>query len=114
MEDKCDLIINAAESQFIRFGFRKTTMEDIAKAAGIGKATLYYYFKSKEEIFAAMTEGIAQTGVQTIVDAAQAGETPQAKFRIFGGTLAQFTKEKVDYYATFREELLETIPSIRK
>ncbi len=114
MEEKRDVIINAAESQFVRFGFRKTTMEDIAKAAGIGKATLYYYFKSKEDIFAAMAEGIAQTGVQAIVDAAQTGETPQARLRIFGSTLAQFMKRKIDYYAAFREEFVEMFPSVRK
>jgi len=114
MEDKHDLIINAAENQFIRFGFRKTTMEDIAKAAGIGKATLYYYFKNKEDIFAAMAERIAQTGMKTIIEAAQGGTTPQAKFRIFGSSLAQFIKEKIEYYEAFREELVEIFPSIRR
>jgi len=114
MEEKRDIIINAAEGQFVRFGFRKTTMEDIAKAAGIGKATLYYYFKSKEDIFAAMAEQVAQACIKVIVDATQTGKTPQAKLRIFGHSLTQFMKEKIDYYATFREELVEIFPSIRK
>jgi len=34
-----------------QFGLKKTTMEDIAKAVGKSKSTLYYYFKDKEEIF---------------------------------------------------------------
>lgn len=34
-----------------QYGLKKTTMEDIAIAAGKGKSTLYYYFKDKEEIF---------------------------------------------------------------
>lgn len=46
-------IMDAAYEQFLRFGYRKTTMEDIAKAAGKGKSSLYYYFKNKEEIFQA-------------------------------------------------------------
>lgn len=41
----------AAQKLFQQFGLRKTTMEDIAKVMGKGKSTLYYYYKSKEEIF---------------------------------------------------------------
>jgi AcrR family transcriptional regulator len=44
-------IIKAAEDLFQKWGLNKTTMGDIAKRAGKGKSTLYYYFKSKEEIF---------------------------------------------------------------
>ena len=44
-------IIEAAKVVFQKWGLKKTTMEDIAKEAGKGKSTLYYYFKSKEEIF---------------------------------------------------------------
>ena len=43
--------IQAAQRLFQQFGFQKTTMEDIAKAMGRGKSTLYYYYKSKDEIF---------------------------------------------------------------
>ncbi|PTB97340.1 hypothetical protein C9994_03395 [Marivirga lumbricoides] len=44
-------IIESAKKQFQHYGLYKTTMEDIAKSAGKGKSTLYYYFKSKDEIF---------------------------------------------------------------
>lgn len=44
-------ILEAALGLFAKWGLFKTTMEDIAKAAGKGKSTLYYYFKSKDEIF---------------------------------------------------------------
>ena len=44
-------IIKAAEDLFQKWGLNKTTMGDIAKRAGKGKSTLYYYYKSKEEIF---------------------------------------------------------------
>ncbi len=45
------VILNSAQEQFKKFGLAKTTMNDIAKFAGKGKSTLYYYFASKEEIF---------------------------------------------------------------
>ena len=44
------IIIDAGDI-FSRFGFNKTTMSDIAGKTGMGKSSLYYYFKSKEEVF---------------------------------------------------------------
>jgi AcrR family transcriptional regulator len=44
-------ILEAAKKVFEQYGFQKTTMEDIARSMSKGKSTLYYYFKSKEEIF---------------------------------------------------------------
>jgi AcrR family transcriptional regulator len=44
---------------FVRFGLDKTTLDDIAKTVGLNKTSLYYYYKSKEDIFieVAMKEG---------------------------------------------------------
>ncbi len=53
-------ILAAARQVFQKWGVKKTTMEDIAAAAGKAKSTLYYYFRSKEEIFdAAVVEELA-------------------------------------------------------
>jgi AcrR family transcriptional regulator len=49
-KEKKDLIIEAAIREFIKKGFPKTTISDIAQAAGIGKGTVYEYFSTKEEI----------------------------------------------------------------
>jgi len=43
-------IIDAAERLFDRFGYRKTTVEEIAQEAGIGKGSVYLHFDSKEAI----------------------------------------------------------------
>jgi len=45
-----DNIIRIAASLFVKTGFAKTTMREIAKACGINVGTLYYYFKSKDDI----------------------------------------------------------------
>lgn len=49
-EFKKGLIINAAYQLFQNHSYEEITVQDIADAAGIGKATLYQYFSSKEEI----------------------------------------------------------------
>ena len=50
-KDKRSMIVEAASTLFQRFGYSKTSLEDIAKTAGLGKGTIYYYFESKEDIF---------------------------------------------------------------
>jgi AcrR family transcriptional regulator len=49
-------IVGVARRIFTRNGFRKATMEEIASASSMGKSSIYYYFKSKEEIFRAVVE----------------------------------------------------------
>jgi AcrR family transcriptional regulator len=50
-EVKKNKILTAARSVFLRYGFRRVTMNDIAEAAGVSRPALYLLFKSKEEIF---------------------------------------------------------------
>jgi AcrR family transcriptional regulator len=45
-----DLILDAAERLIGVLGYSKTTMDDVAKAAGVGKRTIYVHFPSKEEV----------------------------------------------------------------
>ena len=45
------LIIDSALSVFNRLGIDKTTMSEIASEAGFGKATLYYYYPSKDDVY---------------------------------------------------------------
>ncbi len=49
-------ILDAALPVFVRYGFQKTSMADIAKAAGISRASLYLAFNNKEELFRAGSE----------------------------------------------------------
>ena len=51
-EQRKEQILSSALSVFKKHGIEKATMGEIAKEADFGKATLYYYFSSKEEIFA--------------------------------------------------------------
>ncbi len=60
-------ILKSAEKLFKQWGFNKTTMEDIAHESGKGKSTLYYYYKSKEDIF----NEVAVSGILKIMHKAK-------------------------------------------
>ncbi len=49
-------ILDAAIRLFTENGFEQTSMDELARAAGVGKGTIYGYFKTKEEIFLAYCE----------------------------------------------------------
>lgn len=51
--EKEEQIVLAARKVFARYGFSKTTMEDISAEVEMGKASLYYYFPTKESLFQA-------------------------------------------------------------
>lgn len=62
-EERKSEILDAAEILFSTKGYSKTTIIDILDVVGIAKGTLYYYFKSKEEIMYAMVDRIIQEDV---------------------------------------------------
>jgi AcrR family transcriptional regulator len=45
-----DALLDAAEQLLARYGYKKTTMDDVARLTGVGKGTIYLHFPSKEEL----------------------------------------------------------------
>ncbi|MGA8944253.1 MAG: TetR/AcrR family transcriptional regulator, partial [Thermoactinomyces sp.] len=64
---KVDVIFQAAIKVFADSGFDQAKMDDIAKEAGVAKGTIYYHFKSKEDLFV----GLMNEGVQKLIDFAK-------------------------------------------
>ncbi len=46
-------ILDAAAALLVRFGYRKTTIDDVAREAGVGKGTIYLHWQDKNELFRA-------------------------------------------------------------
>src|ERR1700692_301931 len=61
-------VINAAIEVFLRYVYARTTMADIAKAAGLTRPTLYLSFPDKESIFRAVVETMVETKFTAIRD----------------------------------------------
>jgi len=64
-EERRLAILDIAKELFITKGFSQTSMSEIAKQLGGSKATLYNYFSSKEDIFAAVMEAAATQDLST-------------------------------------------------
>ena len=64
--DKRDRILDAAQSLFVRYGVKRTSIDDVAREAGIAKGTVYLSFESKAELFAAIADRLCAS---TLTDA---------------------------------------------
>ncbi|MFQ6092493.1 MAG: TetR/AcrR family transcriptional regulator [bacterium] len=105
--DKREAILKVSQSLFARFGLVKTTVDEIARLARIGKGTIYHYFSSKEDIFAEVIEKEANLLRERIKDAIDRERTPQGKLRAFILTRMNCLKELANYYSALKDEYLE-------
>ncbi len=74
-------IVEVSSTIFSKYGFRKTTMEEIAAALRKGKSSIYYYFSSKEEIFEAVIEHEAQLLKEELTMAIKSTSDPEIRLR---------------------------------
>ncbi|MCB0536239.1 MAG: TetR/AcrR family transcriptional regulator [Bacteroidetes bacterium] len=91
-------IIDAAKKLMQQYGLSKTTMEDIAKAAGKGKSTLYHYFKSKDEIFDHVINQEMDDFFQTVKTAVSKQVDASEMLKAYIITKIKTLKTKVNLY----------------
>ncbi len=93
-QDKRELIFQTAEPIFIRFGYRKTTVEEICRAARISKRTFYQLFTDKFDLLMQMHANLAleftNRGRASIPDEASAADG----IRIYLDLFFQVTEER--------------------
>lgn len=110
--DTRETLLKTAQKLFARFGFNKTTVDEIASAAHIAKSTLYHHFASKEDIFRAVIEREGKTLAERIRDAVEEADTPQEKVRAYVITRMGHLRELANFYSALRDEYLEHYPFI--
>ncbi|MEX0286833.1 MAG: TetR/AcrR family transcriptional regulator [Paracoccaceae bacterium] len=75
MKDQFDIdpkqmaILMSAWEAFAAYGFRKTSMDDIARGAGISRPALYLHYKNKEDIFRSLTRHYYEQATQSFAEA---------------------------------------------
>ena len=75
-------ILGAARECFLQFGYAKTSLDDIAKRAGISRPLIYRKFKNKEDVFTAVYEDLME-GLYPGVEAVLAGKS-SAREKLLG------------------------------
>ncbi len=107
-------ITKVARDIFTRFGYKKTTMNDIAQASNKGKSSLYYYFQSKEEVFREVVESEAKILREKIALAVNKCTNPLDKVKEFVLTrMLKFPNYK-NLYNALRSKNLIQLPFIIK
>jgi len=109
-------VIIAAGQIFSRYGFRKTTMDEIARELKMGKSSIYYYFKSKEEIFEAVVLYEANILRNELTTAIKSVDSPVDKMKNYVFVRMKAFEKLSNYYnAIFDKNLdhFEFIENIR-
>jgi TetR/AcrR family fatty acid metabolism transcriptional regulator len=100
-----DSILHAAQAIFMRRDYHEVQMDDVAAACGVGKGTLYRYFRSKRELYLAIVfDGIARLRAELEAALAAGGSPARQVERIVRGTLGFFWDRRFFFALIHRHE----------
>lgn len=108
-EDIRDLILDAVDVLLARYGYKKMTMDDLAKRVGIGKGTIYLHFPGKEELILSHIDRIAERVVARLREIAGSAEAPDKRIRKMLVTRVLFRFDSVLHYSQNLSDLLSAI-----
>lgn len=116
-KDLRNLIIERSRVIFGQYGLKKTTMDEIAQSVNKAKSSIYYYFKSKEEIFQAVLEREVSILLEEMDSAIAKEETSRKKLKSYILTRISCLQKLSNFYRTFQFEYIDNygfLESIRK
>jgi AcrR family transcriptional regulator len=105
-EFKKKVIITSGQI-FSHYGYKKTTMDEIAKALKMGKSSIYYYFASKEEIFEAVVLYEANILRNELTTAIKAVDSPVEKMRNYVFVRMKSFEKLSNYYNAIFDKNLD-------
>ncbi len=91
-------VVKAGQQLFQQYGLHKVTMEDVAKAVGKAKSSLYYYYKSKEEIFNAVMNAEIGEIIAELTTYINQESGVENKIRVFSKTKLHISKKRRALY----------------
>ena len=109
-EDIGDLILDAADRLLARYGYRKMTIDDLAREVGIGKGTVYLHFKSKEDVALSRIDRVIERLKTELRRLAQSDEEPVTRLRSMLMLRVIYRFDSVQHYT---ESLNQVMAAIR-
>lgn len=102
-------VVQAARQVFARYGYKKTALDDIAREAKKGKSTIYYYFKSKDDIFKAVIDAEAEIRSRAIEEQISQIGDPKLKLKTYIYIRMRTLRMVVNYYEAIKNDLLDQL-----
>ncbi len=104
-----DAILDATDLLLSRYGYKKMTIDDLAREVGIGKGSVYLHFSSKEEIVLSHIDRIVERVKEDLEKIAASKASPEVKFRemVLSRVLIRF--DNVQHYTESIDELLSSL-----
>ncbi|MBZ0164488.1 MAG: TetR family transcriptional regulator C-terminal domain-containing protein [Notoacmeibacter sp.] len=109
--EKRELILEAALEVFSSHGFRGSTIDQIADAAGMSKPNLLYYFRNKEEIFQTLIHRLLDTWLAPLRELDEAGD-PETELRSYIRRKIEMSRDYPRESRLFANEILQGAPRI--
>jgi AcrR family transcriptional regulator len=109
-EERKELILDAADRLLAHFGYKKMTVEDIAREAGIGKGTVYLHFASKEDVVLSHVDRIVRPLFAELDDMAAQDLSAADRLRAM---LVRRVMLRFDAAAPFTVSLSEVLSDLR-
>jgi AcrR family transcriptional regulator len=97
-------ILLAARQIFARVGYAATNVEEIAKDAGIAKGTVYLYFKSKEEVFAAVLASDLECLTNKTIEGMSTARTFEDRLTVFLNLRLAYLQHDQDFLRIYFAE----------
>src|SRR5687768_7977907 len=104
-----DAILDATDRLLARYGYKKMTIDDLAKEVGIGKGSVYLHFTSKEEIVLSHIDRIIEQLKGKLAAIAESEEKPEERLRKMLRTRVLHRFESVQHYTQNLNDLLAAI-----
>jgi AcrR family transcriptional regulator len=80
-QQRADRILDTARDLLLSWGYRRVTIDELARRAGVGKGTIYLHWRSREEVFQAVSAREAAEMADAIIDAVRTDPTEVALHR---------------------------------
>jgi AcrR family transcriptional regulator len=110
--DKRKEILKAAGDCFAHYGYDKTTLDDIGRMVGLNKASLYYYYKSKESIFVEVIAMEAEAYICSVLEEVGKVEGCKEKILTYLTKRLEFIRSAANYHKLTFESLKNNIKPI--